>query len=316
MRKRSFGKTGIEVSELGLGTWGLSGDAYGPVSEKTQDSVIERAKGLGITLFETADSYAGGEMERKLGLRLKDSPESIIVTKIGSDLEADPPRKRFDSEFIRTAFEKSQERIGRDTLDVVLLHNPSRQAIKRTGAIEVLQGLVEDKRLKAWGISAGRTETIWSALSSDLIPDVIQIAYNAFFSRDLEELEYDLEEHGIGLMARSVLAHGLLAGMWPPDKIFDEEDHRSERWTVDQLKRRQYQLQALSRLMNADVDTMRGVAVRYVLDNSRVNSAVLGPRDTRQLDQLVREAGRKPPYLESDDKNRFESRLNELGVYE
>lgn len=315
MRKRSFGKTGIDVSELGLGTWGLSGDAYGPVSEKTQDSVIERAKSLGITLFETADTYAGGNMERKLGARLKDAPDSVIVTKIGSDLDSDPPRKRFDAEFLRESFEKSQQRIGRETLDVVLLHNPSRRALEGGDAAEVMQGFVEAKRLKFWGISAGDTDAVWAAFNGSSTPQVIQLAYNAFLTEEMEELEYDLEEYEVGVLARSVLAHGLLAGMWPPDKVFDEDDHRSERWTADQLKRRQYQLQALNRLTHNESDTMRGAALRYVLDNQRVSSAVLGPRNTRQLDQLVREAGKKPPYLDVHDKNSFESRMNELGVH-
>ena len=70
MRKRPLGSTGISVSELGLGTWGLSGDGYTAVPEVEQDAVIDRALALGVTLFETADSYGKGAMEKKLGERL------------------------------------------------------------------------------------------------------------------------------------------------------------------------------------------------------------------------------------------------------
>ena len=60
MEKRDLGATGIKVGALALGTWGLSGEGYGPVAEKEQDAVIERAVAFGVTLFETADSYAAG----------------------------------------------------------------------------------------------------------------------------------------------------------------------------------------------------------------------------------------------------------------
>src|SRR5690606_41580866 len=85
MRKRILGKTGLNVSELGLGTWGLSGDGYGPVSSTDQDHLIERARMLGITLFETADCYAQGRMEEKLGDALKDDEQAVVVTKWGTD---------------------------------------------------------------------------------------------------------------------------------------------------------------------------------------------------------------------------------------
>src|SRR6185503_16588785 len=142
MRKRPLGNTGLMVSELALGTWGLSGEGYTQVPEAEQDRVIVRACALGITLFETADQYAKGAMEQRLGRRLSDPTRTRIVTKIGSDGDASPPRKRFDAAFLREAFERSRERLRRDTVDVVLLHNPSLAAIERGEAIGVMTELV------------------------------------------------------------------------------------------------------------------------------------------------------------------------------
>jgi aryl-alcohol dehydrogenase-like predicted oxidoreductase len=129
MRRRVLGRSGLQVSELALGTWGLAGDGYGPVAESDQDEVIDRALDYGINLFETADVYGNGAMEKKLGQRLADVQDAVIVTKIGTDLDSKPKRKRFDLEFLKSAFEKSRERLRRDKLDVVLLHNPSPAAI-------------------------------------------------------------------------------------------------------------------------------------------------------------------------------------------
>src|SRR3954463_1216432 len=100
MRKRPLGNTGLSVTELGLGTWGLSGDGYSPVPEADQDAVIDRALALGVRLFDTADSYAKGGMEARLGERLEKHPDAIIVTKVGTDREATPPRKSFAAQFI------------------------------------------------------------------------------------------------------------------------------------------------------------------------------------------------------------------------
>src|SRR5690606_39054510 len=83
MRLRPLGKTSISVSELALGTWGLSGDGYGAVPDAEQDRVIERARALGVTTFETADCYAAGDMERRLGKLLPDDGKTVVITKIG-----------------------------------------------------------------------------------------------------------------------------------------------------------------------------------------------------------------------------------------
>ena len=138
MRTRPLGSTEFEVSELSLGTWGLSGDGYGPVPEAEVERVLDRAVEVGITLFETADVYGKGAMERLLGARLP-RETTRVVTKIGTDLDAVPPRKRFDLEHLRPAFERSRERLGRDKLDVVLLHNPSLQAMSASEPVDFLK---------------------------------------------------------------------------------------------------------------------------------------------------------------------------------
>ena len=137
MRKRPLGNTGLLVSELGLGTWGLSGDGYGPVAEAEQEGVIERALALGITLFETADSYALGGMEKKLGIDYvrywssniplgygeRSVPRTKIVHAIFSRLDAPSNLSRiaqapnFDSylaslERVRSSYAEAKEKCG------------------------------------------------------------------------------------------------------------------------------------------------------------------------------------------------------------
>lgn len=332
MRTRPLGQTGIDVSELSLGTWGLSGDGYGAMVEAEADRAIDRALAIGITLFETADVYGKGAMERKLGERLP-KEGTRVVTKLGTDLDAKPPRKRFTAGYLQDAFDRSQERLKRGKIDIALLHNPTAAAMSDGDGVRVLKELKETGRVAAWGVSAGSVEVARSAIMAGA--DVIELAYNIYVARDLHELAADLAESGAGVLARSVLAHGLLTGHWSPEREFYEGDHRADRWTRDELKRRITQLDALRPLVNASSDaaarahgattapspsqvpqvlTLRSAALRFVLSNQLVSSAVLGPRSVAQLDQLVREAGEGPPYLRDTALAELSMRLKAMNL--
>jgi aryl-alcohol dehydrogenase-like predicted oxidoreductase len=310
VRQRTLGKTDLRISELVLGTWGLSGDAYGPVDEREQDAVIRRAQGLGITAFETASSYASGSMEKRLGALLGHEASCAFITKIGTDLDSRPARKRFDREHLRKACEQSAERLKRSTLDVVLLHNPAETTLERAEACDALRELAAQGAIKTWGVSAGTREIAQKAVT--LGAPVVQVVYNPFLRNDLEGVSLDPSTTGV--LVRSILAHGLLAGLWPGNKTFAYKDHRSERWTPDQFQARLRQLAALSGALSSNTTSLRAVAVRFALSNDRVSAAVLGPRSSLQLDQLVRDAGTGPTYLDNQQLSRLNSELERYGV--
>lgn len=313
MRQRALGRTQIEVSELSLGTWGLSGDAYGPVTEREQDAVIDRALALGINCFETADVYGFGRMERKLGARLPEAG-TVVVTKVGTSWADKPARKRFDVEHLKQAVGGCAERLGRKQLDVVLLHNPSAETVQEGKAAEFLQSQVEQGTVRAWGMSVGSANIAATALGAPVRPQVLEMAYNALFATDVATIDSLLHLTKVGLLARSVLAHGLLSGLWSKDVRFDEGDHRRDRWTPQQLRRRLFQLQAFNVVNRTHTPTLRAAALNWVLSNAYVSSAVLGPRSVVQLDQLLREARSEPPYLDPVERNRLVQRLADLNV--
>ncbi len=310
MRKRQLGRCGLEVSELALGTWGLSGEAYGPIPEGEAERVVDRAVSLGITLFDTADAYDRGQMERILGKRLPVG-RTHVVTKIGTNLD-DYPVKQFDKQYLFMAFERSQERLKRDCVDVVLLHNPSLKTLSMDEPFELFQKLKDQARIRAWGVSACSREVAEKAIDRGC--DVLEMAYNCFFYRDVRALAVRMRTEGVGLLARSVLSYGLLAGHWTAEREFYPPDHRAERWNQDELKRRVEQTGALRAVVGGQMPTMRSVALRFALENERVTSIVLGPRNPTQLDQLVRDAGRMPPYFPRGALARLENELAARGV--
>lgn len=310
VRARPLGKTGLNVSELALGTWGLSGDGYGSVPADEADRVIDRAVEAGITLFDTADVYGGGAMESKLGQRL---PKDVLVcTKIGTDLDQKPPRKVFTPKHLRAAFERSRERLVREKLDIVLLHNPTIAALGSGEAVGFLKGLKELGSLGLWGVSVGSVEIAREAITRGA--DVIELAYNAIFPGDLHELASELAEAGTGVLARSTLAHGLLAGQWSADREFPPGDHRADRWKKDELRRRISHAETLRPMVSGPVASLRSAALRFVLSNQVVSSAVLGPRSVFQLNQLITDAGDGPPYLRDTALAALSNRLKSVGV--
>jgi len=307
MRTRPF-TAGRVVSELALGTWGLSGDGYGAVSEAVQDEVITRARAYGVTLYETADVYARGGMEERLGRLLGADAEVCFVTKLGTDLESVPARKRFDPEYLRESCRASSRRLQRERLDVVLLHNPGSQTLEQSLACDTLIELKEQGKIGAWGVSAGSSVVAQAALARGA--EVLELAYNIFSSTELESLDFAGRQ--VAVLARSVLAYGLLCGQWADNKVFASTDHRSERWTTEQLRSRLRQLSVVSGMLGGEVLTLRAAALRFVLSNPIVSSAVIGPRNRVQLDQLVREAGHGPDYLPAGVAERAKEQLSRM----
>jgi aryl-alcohol dehydrogenase-like predicted oxidoreductase len=312
VRARPLGKTGLRVTEMALGTWGLSGDGYGAVEEHEQERVLQRALEMGFSLIDTADAYGGGRMERLVGRAVGDRTDVVLVTKGGTDRTTSPPRKRFDGPFLRESLERSLRRLGRDRVDVYLLHNPSADALRSGEAIDTVHELKAEGKIGHWGVSVGDLEVGREALRCQA--EVIEIAYSLINGTDLHRLAGDVIVSGAGVLARSTLAHGLLAGAWSKEKEFATGDHRADRWTRPELERRIQQVMTMRFLVHGDVATMRAAAVRYVLANRIVSTAVLGPRSVRQLEDIVREVGMGPVYLRDEDLMRVPRALENVGI--
>ena len=301
------------VSELAIGTWALAGESYGPVDEGDAEKVIRRAVDMGFTLIDTADAYGGGRMELLIGTILKDHPDLVVVTKAGVDRTTDPTRKTFDPAFLRTSVERSCKRLGVEALPLFLLHHPTPDALYGGEAIETAEALKTEGKIKHWGVAAGDEDVARAAI--DKGAEVIELAYNLTHPIDLHRISGDVMVSGCGILARSVLAYGLLTGMWSKDKTFEEGDHRNDRWTRMELEHRVQQLDAIRFLVKGEVHTLRAAAVRFVLANHVVTSAVLGVRTVEQLEQLVRETGGGPRYLPDDDLRQLPRALDRVGIH-
>jgi aryl-alcohol dehydrogenase-like predicted oxidoreductase len=313
MRKRPLGKTGLVVSELAVGTWGLSGEAYGTVTEADAEIVLRRALEMGFSLIDTSDAYGLGRMERLCGKLARSNRDVVVVTKGGIDRTTDPARKCFSAEYLRGAVERSCKRLGMDAIPVYLLHNPTPETIHGGEATDAMEALKKAGKIRHWGVAAGDEDVARAAIDKNA--EVIELAYNLTHPIDLHRISGDVMVGGCGILARSVLAHGLLTGMWAKERTFSEGDHRNERWTRMELEHRLDQLDAVRFLVKGEVHTLRGAAVRFALANHLVSAAILGPRTKEQLEQLVRETGGGPRYLVDDDLRQLPRALDKVGIH-
>lgn len=313
MRKRSLGATGIEVTELGLGTLGLGGNGYGYVDPTEAENVVDRAWAMGIRLFDTASSYNNGAVEELLGRKIQ-GPDGVIVTRWGTDQDQYPHRRDFSRAFFEKQAERSLARFSVAETParlVVLLHNPSLQAV-RGEASQFLKELVEQGKIAAWGVSVGSDEVARAALEQKA--QVLSFPYNIFQVSPYRELKKELRTAGVGVLFHSVLAYGLLAGRWGPGHSFPSYDHRAERWPDGAVRTRIHQLNAVRPLVTSEIKTMRAAALRFALFEDLASSVVLGPKTSAQLDQLVREGNIEPPYLSEARLVALEARLSQAGV--
>lgn len=225
MEKRTLGRTGREVSVVGLGTWQLGAD-WGEVSEADARAVLEASAEAGVTFYDTADVYGDGRSEQVVGRFLADHADAgfTVATKMGRRAEQVP--SSYVERHFREWLDRSRRNLGVDTIDLVQLHCPPSEVIDDDATYDVLDRLVDEGVIAAYGVSV---ETCAQALSAIARPHLasVQIILNAFRMKPLDEVLPAAAAAGVGIIARVPLASGLLSGKYDLDTTFASDDHRT-----------------------------------------------------------------------------------------
>lgn len=225
MQRRELGHTGRNVSIIGLGTWQL-GAEWGDVSESAAFEVLDAAVTAGITLFDTADVYGDGRSERLIGEFLSDRDDHgiTVATKLGRRMPQ--LAENYSEANFRAWLDRSRANLQVDTLDLVQLHCPPSEVITDSRTFEVLERLVDERVIAAYGVSV---ETCQQALDAIARPGVtnVQIIFNPFRLKPLEAVLPAAADAGVAIFARVPLASGLLSGRYTVSTEFAANDHRS-----------------------------------------------------------------------------------------
>lgn len=225
METRPLGRTGADVSVVGLGTWQLGGD-WGDVTEDAAAAVLDAALDAGVTLLDTADVYGDGRSEERIRRALAARGERpFVATKAGR--RADPfTAEQYTPENLRAWIDRSRRNLGVDTLDLVQLHCPPPAVYSDQRVYDTLDTLVETQSIAAYGVSV---ETVAEGLTALEHPAVqsIQVILNVFRRKPLEQLLPAAQRAEVGILARVPLASGLLSGKYSTDTTFAADDHRN-----------------------------------------------------------------------------------------
>lgn len=225
MEQRKFARTGQEASVIGLGTWQLGAD-WGNVEEADALAVLNATADAGVTFFDTADVYGDGRSERLIGKFLRERPtdDIMVATKMGRRAPLDPEYYTLDN--FRAWTDRSRKNMGVDRLDLVQLHCPPTPVYSHDAVYDALDTLVEDGIITAYGVSVETTEEALTAIARPGVASV-QIIFNAFRRKPLDEVLPIAAEAGVGIIARVPLASGLLSGKYTVETVFAENDHRN-----------------------------------------------------------------------------------------
>ena len=225
MNARTFGKTGVKVSEMSLGCWQLGGTDWGNVEDQTALDILSAAVDAGVNFFDTADVYGNGRSETLIGRFLKERRAKIFVaTKLGRTASLYPDK--YTEANVRAATEASLNRLGVETLDLTQLHCIPPAELKRGDVFESLRKLQREGKIRHFGASVESMDEALVCLEQPGLTS-LQIIFNIFRQKPIHTLFAQAKEKGVALIVRLPLASGLLSGKLTKQSSFPQNDHRN-----------------------------------------------------------------------------------------
>jgi aryl-alcohol dehydrogenase-like predicted oxidoreductase len=225
MNTRTFGKTGVRVSEMGLGCWQLGGTDWGNVDDAAALDILSAAMEAGVNFFDTADVYGNGRSETLIGRFLKERRAKIFVaTKLGRTASLYPDK--YTEAGVRAATEASLKRLGVSTLDLTQFHCIPIEELRRGDVFEWLRGLQREGKIRHFGASVESMEEALLCLEQPGLVS-LQIIFNIFRQKPIEALFSKAKKKGVAIIVRLPLASGLLSGKLTKESRFPQNDHRN-----------------------------------------------------------------------------------------
>ena len=225
MKYRKFSNTGWNVSEIGLGCWGIGGN-WDDVKDKEAIKVLRKSLDNGINFFDTSDVYGDGRSERFIAKIIKSTSEKIFVaTKTGQRIKPYIP-EGYNFKTINKFINRSLKNLGVEQIDLMQLHCPPREICSKKELYEMMDEFVKIGKIAHYGVSVFNLS---EALSAIKFPNVksIQIVFNIFRQKPAESFFKEAKKNNIEIIARGSLASGLLTGVINKATKFNSNDHRN-----------------------------------------------------------------------------------------
>lgn len=287
MRFRSLGKTGLEISEVGYGAWGIGGKQWQGGTDDESLNALRRSFELGLNFIDTALAYGDGHSEVLVGQMVREAPGKIYVaSKV-------PPKNRrwpaqpgigieevFPYDYIVECTEESLRNLKMETLDLQQLHVWNPEWLERDEWKRAAEDLKKSGKIRCFGLSLNNhePESALGAIGTGLI-DAVQVIYNVYDQTPERALFPACIERGVGVLARVPLDEGALTGTIHADSEWPEGDFR--RWyfrDVERKKEVERRFNALQADLAGVPGTVPEIALRFCLTAPAVSTVIPGMR--------------------------------------
>jgi aryl-alcohol dehydrogenase-like predicted oxidoreductase len=295
MRYRRLGGTGIEVSEIGYGAWGIGGAQWGGADDDESIQALHRAIDLGLNFIDTALAYGQGRSERLVGHVVRERQETVhVATKV-------PPKNRiwpaeegsaleevFPPGYVRACAEQSLRNLEMDTVDLLQLHVWNDDWAARDELHEEVDELRSSGKIRFFGISINDHQPA-NGLRMVLggLVDTVQVIYNMFDQSPEDELLPLCREHDVGVIARVPLDEGGLTGRIDGDTEFEGDDFRAHYFRGDRKREVHERVIAIASDLGIDESNIAEAALRFVLSEPAVSTVIPGMRSLRNVERNI-----------------------------
>ena len=292
MKYRALGKTGITVSEVGFGAWGIGGEMWQGSDDLQGTAALRKAVELGVNFFDTALAYGEGHSEQLVGKLKRSSIENIyIATKI-------PPKNRqwparagvdfrdaFPGSYIIDSTNQSLKNLRVESIDLQQLHVWSDEWAGADEIWEAVRTLKAQGKIKAFGISINdhQPASALKAARTGMI-DSFQVIFNIFDQSPDEELLPYCQKNNIGVIARVPFDEGGLTGRVKPDTVFPERDWRNKYFHGDRKQQVSDRVEKLKPLLGVEAKTLPELALRFILSHQSVSAVIPGMRTVANVE--------------------------------
>lgn len=314
MNQRVLGKSGLEVSEIGLGCMGLS-HGYGPAADKQEAiKIIQRAVGLGVTFFDTAEVYGEGENEKLIGEALAPYRDQVVIaTKCGIKIKDGKQVLDANADVMRKSVDGSLKNLGVDTIDLYYLHRVDPN-VPIEEVAETMKDLMKQGKIKHWGLSEAGVETIRRA--HNVCPlTAVESEYSMMWRQPEESIFPVLEELGIGFVPFSPLGKGFLTATINKDISFVASDFRSvvPRFTPENIEANYGLIELIEKFASEKSVTPAQIALAWVLAQKPWIVPIPGTRRLSRLEENMGAANVKLTPEELTDLNKALEKITIFG---
>jgi aryl-alcohol dehydrogenase-like predicted oxidoreductase len=305
---RRLGKTGLEVSEVGYGAWGIGKSQWIGAEDDESLRALRRAIDLGLNFIDTALAYGAGHSERLVGQVARERDETVYVaTKIPPKNMVWPapsglhPNETFPGEYVRECTEQSLKNLGLEAIDVQQFHVWHDEWVGAGDWLEAVESLKGEGKIRFFGVSINDHQPANAVkLMQTGMVDTVQVIYNVFDQSPEDELFPACIENDVGVIVRVPFDEGALTGRVTPETTFDEDDFRNDYFRGDRKEEVYERVRTIVSEVGVSEEEMAEVALRYVFSHPAVSTVIPGMRSVRNVERNMAVAdGRAYPRIRS-----------------